>query len=201
VTEAIQQVCRRWGGVDVLINNAGITHRSFFRDTSAAVLRKVIAVNVFGSIHATKAALPALIARRGLVIVVSSIAGLAPLAERTGYAASKHALHGLFASLRAELLGTGVDVLIVCPGFTATGIAAAALDGDGLPARHAQSTVGKLATPESVAEAVFAAASNGTRMVVLTAVGKLSVWLQKLWPALYERLMTRSLERSRRSEA
>lgn len=199
VARAFEAVLSRYGTIDVLINNAGITHRSTFRETSTAVLRKVIAVNVFGSIYCTKAALPALIERRGLIIAISSIAGLAPLAERTGYAASKHALQGLFGSLRAELGGTGVDVLIVCPGFTATGISSAALDGDGSVARHAQTTVGKLATPESVAEAVFRAATQRRRMIVLTPVGKTTAWLHKLWPTLYERLMVRSLERSRRA--
>jgi NAD(P)-dependent dehydrogenase (short-subunit alcohol dehydrogenase family) len=199
VSSAVDQVKRRYGGIDVLINNAGITHRSFFTDTAPAVLRKVIAVNLFGSIHCTKAALSSLLERRGLIIVISSIAGIAPLAERTGYAAGKHALHGLFGSLRAELRGTGVDVLIVCPGFTATGITSAALVGDGKPAPQPQTTVGKLATPESVADAVFDAATRGRRMIVLTPVGKLTALLQKLWPALYERLMTRSLERSRQA--
>ena len=199
VSAAIHQAISRFGGIDVLINNAGITHRSFFAETAPAVLEKVVAVNLFGSIHCTKAALSSLLERRGLIIVISSIAGIAPLAERTGYAAAKHALQGMFGSLRAELRGTGVDVLIVCPGFTATGITAAALGGDGAPAPQPQTTVGKMATPASVAEAVFAAASKGRRMIVLTPVGKVTALLQKLWPALYERLMTRSLERSRRA--
>ena len=192
---AIAAVLERFGGVDVLVNNAGITHRSAFAETETDVYRRVMDVNFFGSLHCTKAALPALLARRGLVIAVSSIAGVAPLYGRTGYAASKHAVQGFFSSLRSELAPRGVDVLIVCPGFTATGIATAALDGDGSVTSHPQSTVGALATPESVAEAVFRAASARRSLLVLSAAGKAAYLLSRLWPALYDRLMTRSLRK------
>lgn len=192
---AIQEVIDCFGGIDVLVNNAGITQRSLFAGTDTAVFRRVMDVNFFGAVHCTKTALASLVERRGVVITISSIAGLAPLYERSGYAASKHALHGLFGSLRAELRGTGVDVMLVCPGFTATGIGAAALDGHGAPATHAQSTVGKLASPDEVANAIFAGAVRSRPLLVLTAVGKTSAWLQRLWPGLYERLMTRSIRR------
>ncbi len=192
---AIAQVVERFGGIDVLFCNAGITQRSLFADTEVAVFRKVLDVNFFGSLHCTKAALASLVERRGLIVVTSSIAGIAPLYERSGYAASKHALHGLFESLRAELSGTGVDVMMLCPGFTATGIGKAALDGHGRPASHAQSTVGSVATPESVADAVFEGAARSRRLLVLTPVGKLTALLHRLLPSLYERLMVRSIRR------
>lgn len=193
--QAIASVIEQHGGIDVLINNAGITQRSLFCDTESAVFRKVMDVNFFGSLHCTKAALPSLLERRGLIVVTSSIAGMAPLYERSGYAASKHALHGLFGSLRAELIGSGVDVMIVCPGFTATGIATAALNGNGQPAQHAQSTVGSLATPENVADAIFHAATRNRRLLILSAVGKTTALLNRFFPALYESLMTRSIKR------
>lgn len=191
----LAQVIERFGGIDVLACNAGITQRSLFADTDVAVFRKVMDVNLFGSLHCAKAALASLVERRGLIVVTSSIAGIAPLYERSGYAASKHALHGLFESLRAELSGTGTDVMMVCPGFTATGIGKAALDGRGRPASHAQSTVGSVATPESVAEAVFHGAARSRRLLVLTTVGKTTALLSRLLPSVYERLMTRSIRR------
>lgn len=192
---AIETVTERFGGIDVLVNNAGITHRSAFAKTDTRVFRRVMDVNLFGAIHCTKAALPSLLERRGLVIAVSSIAGIAPLFGRTGYAAAKHAVVGLFSSLRTELAPHGVHVLVVCPGFTATGIAAAALDGDGRTTGHPQSTVGRVATPESVAEAVHRAARTGRSLLVLTAAGKAAYVLGRLAPAVYERLMARSLRR------
>jgi NAD(P)-dependent dehydrogenase (short-subunit alcohol dehydrogenase family) len=192
---AIGATIDRFGGIDVLVNNAGITHRSAFVETDTAVYRRVMDVNFFGSLHCTKAALPSLIARRGIVIAVSSIAGLAPLYGRTGYAASKHAVHGFFSSLRAELAPLGVGVLVVCPGFTATRIGQNALAGDGRPTQHPQSTVGRLATPESVADAGYAAACRGEALLVLSWVGRTTWFLQRLSPALYEWLMARSLRR------
>jgi NAD(P)-dependent dehydrogenase (short-subunit alcohol dehydrogenase family) len=191
--EGIAAVVRRFGGLDVLVNNAGITHRSAFAETDTAVYQRVMGVNFFGPLYCTKAALPSLLERRGLVVVVSSIAGVAPLYGRTGYAASKHALHGLFGSLRAELAPAGVEILIVCPGFTATGLSRAALDADGSVTRHPQSTVGRVATPESVADAVFEAARRGRRLLVLSAAGRAAFVLSRLAPGLYERLMARSL--------
>ena len=117
---AVGRVVAAWGGVDVLINNAGITHVSPFVDTDVDVLHRVMDVNFFGAIGMTSVALPSLLERRGQIVVMSSVAGFAPLVLRTGYAASKHALHGCFESLRAELHGTGVGVTLVCPSFVRT---------------------------------------------------------------------------------
>jgi NAD(P)-dependent dehydrogenase (short-subunit alcohol dehydrogenase family) len=190
---AVDIVVTHFGSLDVLVNNAGITHRSAFSQTSGAVYRKVMDVNYFGSLHCTQAALRHLVRGQGLIIVMSSIAGFAPLLGRTGYSASKHALHGLFDSLRTELRITGVDVTIVCPGFTATNIDKNALDGDGRTTSHPQSKVGKVAAPEEVAEAVFRAAVRGRRLVVLSGVGRMTRVLTRVYPALYEWIMARSL--------
>jgi NAD(P)-dependent dehydrogenase (short-subunit alcohol dehydrogenase family) len=190
---AVDITVAHFGRVDVLINNAGITHRSGFAQTSAKVYRKVMDVNYFGAIHCTQAAMDQIIRNRGVIIVMSSIAGFAPLLGRTGYSGSKHALHGLFDSLRAELRGTGVDISIICPGFTATNIDRNALGGDGLATSHPQSKVGKVAAPKDVADAVYRAACRGRRLVVLSAVGRMTRVLTRLSPALYEWMMARSL--------
>ncbi|MCB2186361.1 MAG: SDR family oxidoreductase [Deltaproteobacteria bacterium] len=191
---AVLEVVERLGGVDVLINNAGITQRSAFAATQSRVFRRVMDVNFFGSLYLTQAALPSLTARRGQIVVITSVAGFAPLLGRSGYAASKHALHGLFGSLRAELAGSGVTVTLACPGFTQTGIATAALDGDGTVTSHPQSTVGRVSTPTEVAEAVFHAAQKDRPLAVFSAVGKLTWWVSRLAPNLYEKLMTRKLK-------
>jgi NAD(P)-dependent dehydrogenase (short-subunit alcohol dehydrogenase family) len=193
--EAMARVVAAFGGIDVLVNNAGITHRSSFADTKVDVYRRVMDVNFFGSVHCTKAALGCLLARRGLIVVISSVAGFAPLLGRTGYAASKHALHGLFGSLRTELIGTGVGVTLICPSFTDTNIARSALDGDGSVTAHPQSTIGKLARPEDVAERVYRAACRRRRMVVLSPVGKVARLVSMLFPAYYERKMGEGLKR------
>ncbi len=189
----MDSVAKRFGRLDVLINNAGITHRSAFARTASKVYRRVMEINYFGSLYCTQACLDELIEHKGLIIVISSIAGFSPLLGRTGYAASKHALHGLFDSLRSELREKGVGVTVVCPGFTATNIYKSALDGDGSLTSHPQSTLGASASPESVAEAVFRAATRGKRLIVLSAVGRLTRFLNKFFPDFYERKMARTL--------
>ena len=193
--QAIQAVLNRYAGVDVLINNAGVTQISLFRETPVPVFRRVMEVNFFGSLYCTKAALESLIARKGMIIVVSSTAGVAPLMGRTGYAASKHALHGLFESLRAELFPQGVHVMMACPGFTRTQLQSRALHrSEGRPANDPD-WVGKQASPEEVARAIYQGALKRKPLLILTPVGKLSYYLKKFAPALYERMMARKLER------
>ncbi|MCP4673822.1 MAG: SDR family NAD(P)-dependent oxidoreductase, partial [Desulfobacula sp.] len=101
--DSINQVFNKFGQIDILFNNAGITQRGLFENTDITVIKKVMDINFFGSLYCTKAALPSLIESKGMIIVNESIAGVAPLLGRTGYSASKHALHGLFTSLRCEL--------------------------------------------------------------------------------------------------
>ncbi|MEZ4222018.1 MAG: SDR family oxidoreductase [Polyangiaceae bacterium] len=195
---AFARVQAEFGGVDVLVNNAGLVHRSGFIDTDVAVLRKVMEVNYFGSLNCTKAALDSLLARRGMVIVVSSIAGLTPLYGRAGYSASKHALHGLFETLRSEL-GDRVHVLMVCPSFTRTGFEQRALDASGDRVERGRTRVGKEASADSVADAIVDAAARRKHRLVLSPVGKLAVWLSRLAPRVYDRLMVRQLGRETRA--
>lgn len=191
--QAIGEVIARWGGIDLLVNNAGITVRCPFLDTEISTYRKVMDINFFGSLNCTKAAIDSLIERRGMIIVTSSFAGLMPLLGRSGYAASKHALNGLFSTLRAELLGSGVHVMILCPGFTKTNLQTRALDGNGTITKHPQSKVGKESTPEIVAEAVFKGATKEKRLLLLTPVGRMTYQLYRIAPGLYERLMAKKL--------
>jgi NAD(P)-dependent dehydrogenase (short-subunit alcohol dehydrogenase family) len=198
-----EEDCRRgmavaietFGGIDVLVNNAGVTHRSAFARTQTEVIRRVMAVNFFGAMHCTHAALEQLITRRGTVIAISSVAGFAPLIARTGYAASKHALHGFFNSLRSEIEPLGVNVMVVCPSFIQTGIEKNALAGDGNLATHSQSIVGKRTTPDAIAEKIFAAATQEQRLLLPDTVSRASWWVSRLVPRLYERLMARKLGR------
>lgn len=189
---AMHAVVRELGGVDVLVNNAGITHLGRFADTDLAVLRRVMEVNFFGAVHCTRAALPSLLARRGQIVVLSSVAGIAPLATRTGYSASKHALHGFFESLRAEHAAEGLRVLMVCPSFVDTPIGDHALGTDGGAApREARTGAGHPAAPGDVADAIVRAAKRDRRLLLVPGEAALSYWLARLLPRLYERLMIR----------
>jgi len=193
VQSVMAAVRNAFGSIDVLINNAGIVHRSAFAKTRPEVFRRVMDVNLFGALHCTQACMEDLIRSRGLIIAVSSIAGLAPLYGRSGYAASKHAMHGLFESLAAEVADAGVGVLMVCPSFVESGLEASTLGGDGERLSRPRSKVGRLGSPDDVAAAVLKAARSGRRRLVLSPVGKTSALLSRLAPELYERLMIRSL--------
>ena len=193
VVNTMDAVRTSFGGIDVLINNAGIVHRSAFAETRPEVFRRVMEVNLFGALHCTQVCMADLLERRGLIIAVSSIAGLAPLYGRSGYAASKHAMHGLFESLGAEVADRGVGVLMVCPSFVETGLEAKTLGGDGKRIKRPRSKVGELGDPDDVAREVLKAARAGKKRLVLTPVGKTSALLSRIAPGLYERLMIRSL--------
>jgi NAD(P)-dependent dehydrogenase (short-subunit alcohol dehydrogenase family) len=190
---AIAEARQGLGAIDLLVNNAGITHRSAFAVTDTAVIRRVMAVNFFGALHCTHAVLDDLIARRGMVVAISSVAGFAPLIARTGYAASKHALHGFFDSLRTELEPLGVKVLLVCPSFIQTGIERHALAGDGTPARHPQAIVGARADPAAIADKILRAAQLEQRLLLPDRVSRSAWWVSRLAPRLYARLMVRKL--------
>jgi len=185
-------VAARTGGIDVLVNNAGISHHSLAADTTPAVLARVMDVNFHGAVNCTLAALPSLRARRGSIVVMSSVAGFAPLYMRSAYAASKHALHGWFETLRAELAPSGVAVTMVCPSFVKTGIDGRALAGDGGPARLDKPIAGKLATPEAIAEAIVRGVMRRERQLVPTPMARAAWWVSRIMPRTYERLMLRS---------
>jgi NAD(P)-dependent dehydrogenase (short-subunit alcohol dehydrogenase family) len=189
---AIAAVTRAWGGVDLLVNNAGITHLGRFRDTAPDVIRRVMEVNFFGAVEMTRAALPSLLQRRGAVVVLSSVAGFAPLATRTGYAASKHALQGFFDSLREEHRRDGLRVLLVCPSFVDTRIGDHALGADGGPApAGARTGVQRAIPPERVAAAIERALERGRDLLLVPNEARLAWWVSRLAPRLYARLMAR----------
>ncbi len=191
--KVIGVVIGKHGGVDFLVNNAGLTQRSAFMDTDVSVYHKVMDVNFFGSLYCAKAAIKSIIERKGTIIVVSSHAGYSPLYGRTGYSASKHALHGLFESLRAEIKEYGAHVLMVCPGFTRTNLQTRALGADGGVNKNPRSQVGRDDTPEHVAEAVYRATIKKKNLLILTPVGKITYLLSRIMPGVYENMMARKL--------
>lgn len=190
---AVATTVAQFGALDGLINNAGISHRSLLQGTDPAVIRRVMDVNFFGTLYLTHAALPHIVARRGFIAAVSSVAGFAPLIGRTGYAASKHALHGFFDSLRSELEDAGVDVTLVCPSFIRTGIAAAALGGSGDAATSPRLTSGGESTAQDIAERIFAAVRNRHRLLLPDRTSRLAWWLSRLAPGFYAGTMKRRL--------
>jgi short-subunit dehydrogenase len=170
----IRQAKEYFGGIDVLINNAGVTHYSAFAETDMSVFRKVMEVNYFGTLNCTRAALQSLIERKGMIITMSSILGKTTGEHMSGYSASKYALHGLFGALRAELQESGVHVMIACPGRMDTGLNKHAMAGNGSTI-EVPGIVSDV-QPNDVAEAIFVAAQKNKNLVEYTG----DSWLSRL---------------------
>lgn len=178
-----------FGRIDCLINNAGISMRSEFRDADLEVFRKVMDINYFGTIYCTKYALESIIANKGTVVAVSSIAGYRGLPGRSGYSASKFAVNGWMEALRTELLETGVNVMWVSPGFTKSNIRNVALTGDGTQQGESPLEEGKLMTAEEAADKILLAIDERKRSLIFSAEDKRTVLLSKFLPAMTDKLV------------
>lgn len=179
----VDQAISTFNGVDVLVNNAGISMRALFADLDLAVLHRLMDVNFWGTVCCTKYALDALLRSRGSVVAVSSIAGYRGLPGRTGYSASKFAIHGFMESLRVENLRTGLHVMLACPGFTASSIRETALDAAGTAHGETSMDEASMMTAGEVAERIVTGVIRRRRTLVMTRQGKLAVWMNKLLPA------------------
>lgn len=184
-----QLALEQYGGIDVLINNAGISMRALFQDVDLEVIRKVMDINFYGSIFATKYCLPAIIDRKGSVVGVSSIAGYRGLPGRVGYSASKFALQGFLESLRTEMLPKGVHVLTACPGFTTSNIREASLTKDGSSQGASPRNEQKMMSAETCAELIYKAVKKRKKHLVLTTQGKLTVWMNKWFPGFMDKIV------------
>jgi len=185
----IEKAISRFGRVDVLINNAGISMRALFEDVDLEVLRKLMDVNFWGAVYCTRYALSHLLKTRGSLVGVISVAGHVGLPGRTGYSASKFALRGFLDTLRIENLKKGLHVLVVAPGFTASGIRKVALTADGSEQGESPRNEGKMMTAEECASHIYKAVIKRKRQLVLTFTeGKLTVFLGKFMPKLLDKL-------------
>jgi short-subunit dehydrogenase len=185
----MKQAVVTFGRIDVLINNAGLSMRALFQDVDLSVLKNLMDVNFWGTVYCSKYALSEILKTKGSIIGVSSIAGYRGLPGRTGYSASKFAMNGFMESLRTELLKTGVHVMVACPGFTTSNIRVAALSEDGSAHGETSMDEGKMMTAEEVAVIMADGVVNRKRTLVIGGQGKLTVWLNKLLPALADKLV------------
>jgi len=187
--ELINQANTSFKRIDVLVNNAGISMRALFKDLDLLVLRNLMDVNFWGAVYCTKFALPELIKNKGSVVGVSSIAGYRGLPGRTGYSASKFALNGFLESLRVENLKTGLHVMIASPGFTASNIRNVALAKDGSSQGETSMDEAKMMSSDEVAEIIVKGIEKRKRSLIMTAQGKLTVFLNKILPAWLDGLV------------
>ncbi|MEJ0054628.1 MAG: SDR family oxidoreductase [Bacteroidota bacterium] len=183
------EAVRAYGRIDVLINNAGITMRALFEEAELSVIKKVMDINFYGVIYATKYCLPEIIRNKGSVIGISSIAGYRGLPGRTGYSASKFALNGFLEVLRTEMLKKGVHVLTACPGFTTSNIRKRSLTKDGSAQKDSPRDEAKMMTAEECARHIYKATVSRKKILILTTQGKLAVFLNKWFPVFMDKIV------------
>ncbi len=181
--------------IDVLINNAGISMRAIFNETDLNVIREVMDINFFGMVNCTKYALPFILKNQGSVVGVSSIAGYVGLPARTGYSASKYAMHGFLDALRIENFENDLHVLVACPGFTASNIRNSALTANGTAQGESPRSEAKMMQPEEVAEDIYSSIVNRDQSLVLTREGKIAVFLSKWAPKFLQRMVFREMKK------
>lgn len=184
----IESTIRQFGGIDVLINNAGISMRAQLKDADISVFRKVMDINFFGTVYCTKLALNSLVERKGTIVGISSIAGYRGLPGRSGYSASKFALNGWLEAIRTELLEDDVNVMWVCPGFTRSNIRNAALNDKAEAQGESPLDESDLMSPEECAAHILDAVEKRKRSLVLTFKGKQTVFVNKFFPAWADKL-------------
>jgi dehydrogenase/reductase SDR family protein 7B len=184
-----REAIRLYGTIDVLINNAGISMRSLFEEVDLGVVKKVMDINFYGVLYATKYCLPEIVKNKGSIVGISSIAGFRGLPGRTGYSASKFALNGFLEVLRTEYLKQGVHVLTACPGFTSSNIRKRALTKDGRVQGESPRNEQKMMSAEECAHHIYRATVRRKRTLILTTQGKLAVFINKWWPSLADQLV------------
>jgi len=186
--QLIDFAVERFGGIDVLVCNAGISMRALFDDVELDVLRRLMEVNFWGTVYCTKYALPWLQRARGSLVGISSVAGIHGLPGRTGYSASKFAMTGFLETVRIENLKKGMHVMVACPGFTASNIRSTALTADGSPQKESPRDEGKMMTAEEVARRIVHGITRRRRTLLMEFNGRAATCIKKYRPSLLDRI-------------
>ncbi|MBS1487573.1 MAG: SDR family oxidoreductase [Bacteroidetes bacterium] len=196
---SVEAAIQLFGHVDVLINNGGISQRSLAKDTHLSVDRQLMEVDYFGTLALTKYLLPHFLKRKsGHFVTVSSVMGLIGTPYRSGYAAAKHALHGYFDSLRAELWkdSRSIFVTMICPGWVRTNITLNALTGEGNKLNKMDKTTQHGLTPEVCARKMIAAIQNKKEEVYIGGAKEvMAVYLKRFFPRLFSKIVRKAAVR------
>ncbi len=187
----VQEALARFGRVDIMVHNGGVSQRALAKDTLVEVDRAIMETNFFGALILTKALLPSMLARKsGRFVVISSSVGKFGTPLRSTYAASKHALHGFFDSLRAECWRENIKVLIVCPGYIRTQVSVNAFIGTGEKQGTMDDAQANGIPAEVCAERILAAIrSDKEEINVAGAKEMLGVYVKRFFPALFSKMV------------
>jgi len=189
---AVADVLARCGRIDVLVNNGGVSQRALAAEATVEVERALMEVDYFGPVALTKAVLPSMRARRaGRIVVVSSVMGYVGTPGRSTYAAAKHALHGYFDSLRAEVWSEGIGVTLVCPGYVSTAVSDNALDARGGKHGRTDASTARGIAPAKCAAAIVRGVARGREEIYVGGWEVTGIWLKRLAPWLFSRIARR----------
>ncbi|MCX6218265.1 SDR family oxidoreductase [Spirosoma sp.] len=187
---AVEAVRQRFGRIDYVFQNAGITQRSSVADTDFLVYKRIMDVNFFGVVALTKAALPLMLAQgSGHFVVTSSVAGKLATKQRSGYCASKHALHGFFDALRAETFDAGLRITLVCPGYIHTPISVHALGANGQQHGKMDENQEKGMPAGKFARQLLRAVSQEKEEVYIGGKETYGIYLKRFFPGLLSRIL------------
>ena len=184
--QLIQKSIEKYGRIDILVNNAGLSMRAAFLDVDIKVLHRLMNVNFWGTVYCTKYALPYLLESKGSLIGISSVAGFHGLPGRTGYSASKFAIHGFLETIRIENLKRGLHVMIIAPGFTSTEIRKHALTATGQEQGESPRDEQALMSPGYVAKWVLKGIRKKKRNKLLTWDGRFTALFQRIIPEVVD---------------
>lgn len=189
----VQKVYNACGHIDILINNAGVSHRGFILDTKIEVDRKIMAINYFGTVELTKACLPKMVERKsGHIVFMSSVQGLIAIPHRSAYAASKHAMQAFADSLRSEMHHHNINVTVVSPGYVKTAISLNAYSGSGEAHGEMDASTAAGYSPEYVASKLINAISCKEKEIIISQfLPRLAIFMRHCTPSLYFWIMAK----------
>lgn len=192
----VDAVLQRFGRVDIVVHNGGVSQRSRVQETRLDVDRRIMEINYFGAVALTKALLPAMEKEKsGHFVVVSSVMGKIGTPQRSAYAASKHALHGFFDCLRAEVADGGLFVTLICPGYIRTEVSKNALTGDGSHKNELDDDIAGGHPADLTAQQILDAVNAKKSEVYVGALGKerLALWLKRFLPGVLEGMVRKAV--------
>jgi len=190
----VGKVVQYFGRIDLVVHSGGISQRAAVQDSPLALDQKIMAINYFGAVGLTKAVLPVFLQQQsGHFVVISSLVGKFGTPKRSAYAASKHALHGFFESLRAEVWRSHIRVTLVCPGYIRTNISYNALNAAGEKYGRMDRNQLKGMAPEKCAQRILQAIEAGKKEVYIGGKEVLGVYFKRFFPGLFSRVVRRMM--------
>ena len=193
LAEKASAALEAFGRVDIIVHNGGVSQRALAKETSLEIVRRVMEIDFFGAVTLTKALLPTMLSRReGHIVVVSSLVGKFGTPLRSAYSAAKHALHGYFDSLRAEIWRENIAVTMICPGFIQTNVSVNALKGDGGAHGAMDDAQAGGMSADECARRIIRAIESDALEAYIGGKETVGVYIKRFFPSLFARILRKA---------